>query len=275
MKKNIITIVILILISIANLIGQEDNPILTKLFDDVGETTFLKDFNIKVDSRSESQISFVLSKNSIYSMAVYQPESNIFEINLYPKKSKVPKKPLEINYNKTSTEKKYTIKETGVYHLELKNNSDNPLNSMILLSFVGKLKNNDNKENKTSISKDTVKNSIDSKQNETENLYFKVDKMPKFNDKKRGCKDFSEFIITEMKYPQDALEQKTEGRVYVQFTIDKNGYIKNAKVVRGVQSSLDQEALRIIYSSPKWQPGIKDGQPVDVVFTFPVEFKLP
>ncbi|MFO7828902.1 MAG: energy transducer TonB [Bacteroidales bacterium] len=272
MKKYIISIVILILISSANLIGQEDNPMLTKLSDDVGESTYLKDFNFELDARDESRISFVLSRSTIYSVAVYQPDSNMFEINLFPKKSEVPEPPSEINYNKSSTEKKYKIKETGVYHLTIKNNSANPLNALILLSLVDKFEISENKENKTSITKDNIKKSENSEQNETENIYFKVDKMPKFKDKKRGFKDFNEFIKTEMKYPQDALEQKIEGRVYVQFTVDKNGYIKNAKIVRGVQSSLDQEVLRIIYSSPKWEPGIKDGEPVDVVLTFPVEF---
>ena len=99
--------------------------------------------------------------------------------------------------------------------------------------------------------------------------------MPMFNNKENNNKEFKEFINQKIKYPQEAIEKKIEGRVFVQFTVGKNGYIKDAKISRGIHPSINQEVLKVIYSSPKWEPGIKDGEAVNVILTFPIIFKLP
>ena len=75
-------------------------------------------------------------------------------------------------------------------------------------------------------------------------------------------------------YPAAAIEQGIQGRVVVQFDISKTGAIDNVKVVRGRDQSLDKEALRLVKSMPKWQPGRNNGQPVKVTYTLPVTFKL-
>jgi periplasmic protein TonB len=65
-----------------------------------------------------------------------------------------------------------------------------------------------------------------------------------------------------------------EGRVYVEFVVDRHGKISRVNVKRGVHPSLDQEALRVIESMPDWKPGVKDGQFVNVLFTVPIYFQI-
>ena len=77
-----------------------------------------------------------------------------------------------------------------------------------------------------------------------------------------------------LQYPNEASEKNISGRVFVQFRIDKFGCVDEVVVVRGVHPSLDQEAVRVVSSSPQWIPGIQNGRPVDVQFTFPIVFIL-
>jgi len=74
--------------------------------------------------------------------------------------------------------------------------------------------------------------------------------------------------------PEIAQANGVSGRVFVQFDIDIQGNIDNICFVRGVDPSLDKEAIRVIKSSPKWFPGKQKGQPVRVRFTFPIAFQL-
>ena len=68
--------------------------------------------------------------------------------------------------------------------------------------------------------------------------------------------------------------QGTQGRVTVQFVVNKDGSIVDAKVIRGVDPYLDKEALRVIGTMPKWKPGMQRGKPVRVKYTVPVMFRL-
>ena len=77
-----------------------------------------------------------------------------------------------------------------------------------------------------------------------------------------------------IKYPIEAQEKGSQGRVIIQFVIEKDGSITDAKVVRGVDPLLDAEALRTINLSPKWKPGKQKGEPVRVKYTLPVIFRL-
>lgn len=65
-----------------------------------------------------------------------------------------------------------------------------------------------------------------------------------------------------------------KGRVIVRFTVDKDGNVTSPEVVEGVSPELDAEALRVVKSMPKWNPGIVDGKPADVKFTLPISFRL-
>ena len=96
--------------------------------------------------------------------------------------------------------------------------------------------------------------------------------MPKFKGKEP--KYFSLWVNKHLKYPASAKKKYLEGIVKVMFTIDIDGTVTDVHVIKGVCSALDAEAVRVVSSSPKWTPGMSDGEPVRVSFTFPVVFQL-
>ena len=102
---------------------------------------------------------------------------------------------------------------------------------------------------------------------------------PDFKPTFRGHSDlsvsFTEWVNKNLKYPKDAKDAHVEGAVKLQFTVGTNGGVQEVQILQGVYPSLDNEALRVIRSSPKWKPGIKDGKPVRVSYTLPVIFILP
>ena len=102
--------------------------------------------------------------------------------------------------------------------------------------------------------------------------YAQIEKKPTFNGGDAG--EFSKWVAENLKYPKEAYEDGISGRVMVQFTISTDGSVRDVKVLRGVHELLDNEAVRVISSSPKWEPGIQDGKPVNVTFQFPVIFRL-
>lgn len=96
---------------------------------------------------------------------------------------------------------------------------------------------------------------------------------PKFNGGDQN--EFTRWFFAQINYPEKAKETRIQGRVTLQFTVDENGKVVNPQVIRGVNKELDQEALRVIATSPDWEPGRnKDNKPVRVRFTFPVIFQL-
>ncbi len=101
--------------------------------------------------------------------------------------------------------------------------------------------------------------------------YDAVEVMPEFPG---GTEALLSFIKGNLKYPQKAIDEQTEGRVIVQFVIDKTGKVSSPEVIRGVTSELDQAALDIVSALPDWKPGEQDGQKVNVKYTLPVVFKL-
>jgi TonB family protein len=103
-------------------------------------------------------------------------------------------------------------------------------------------------------------------------IFFIVEEMPDFLG--GGQEAFRKFIAENLKYPETAKENGIEGRVFIQFVVKADGRVSDASIVRGADPSLDQEALRVVLSSPDWTPGRQRGQAVDVAFTFPVTFRL-
>lgn len=85
---------------------------------------------------------------------------------------------------------------------------------------------------------------------------------------------FSKWVNSRLVYPEIAKENGVQGRVTLQFTIEKDGSVAKVKVLRGVDPSLDKEAVRVVSESPKWKPGKQKGKPVPVTYTFPVIFQL-
>ncbi len=83
------------------------------------------------------------------------------------------------------------------------------------------------------------------------------------------------YLADNIKYPADAKAAGKEGRVIVQFVVRKDGSVSDVSVVRSVgNASLDNEAVRVVSSMPKWNPGTQGGKPVNVQYTLPVQFKL-
>lgn len=85
---------------------------------------------------------------------------------------------------------------------------------------------------------------------------------------------FTKWVNGKLVYPEIAKENGVQGRVTLQFTVNADGSVSNVIVLRGVDSSLDKEAVRIVSSSPKWKPGKQRERPVKVTYTFPVIFQL-
>ncbi len=104
-----------------------------------------------------------------------------------------------------------------------------------------------------------------------EEVFMIVEQMPEFPGGETALRNF---IAKSIKYPTAAQENGVEGKVFVNFIVDKDGTITQAKVVRGVDSALDKEALRVINSLPKWVPGKQGGKPVRVSYTVPIVFVL-
>ena len=89
-----------------------------------------------------------------------------------------------------------------------------------------------------------------------------------------GYSALTEWIDDNLKYPAELAEQNIQGRVIVQFVVDKDGNVTNPTVKRSVDPQLDAEALRVVKAMPKWTPGKKNGQAVSVKYTMPVMFAL-
>ena len=94
----------------------------------------------------------------------------------------------------------------------------------------------------------------------------------------RGHSDlsyFSEWVSKNLKYPKDAKAAHIDGTVRIKFVVGSNGGVQEVEVEQGVCPSLDAEAVRVVRSSPKWKPGVKNGKPCRVTFHLPVIFVLP
>ena len=99
-----------------------------------------------------------------------------------------------------------------------------------------------------------------------------VEDKPKFQG--GDANTFSAWVNKNLQYPEIAKENGVQGRVTLQFTVNTDGSVSDVKVLRGVDSSLDKEAVRIVSMSPKWTPGKQRTRPVKVTYVFPVIFQL-
>lgn len=105
----------------------------------------------------------------------------------------------------------------------------------------------------------------------TEEIFVVVEEQPEFPG---GNAAMMKFLSDNIKYPVIAQENGIQGRVITNFVVERDGSITDVQVVRGVDPSLDKEAVRVIQSMPKWKPGKQRGSPVRVRFTLPVVFRL-
>lgn len=102
-------------------------------------------------------------------------------------------------------------------------------------------------------------------------IHVSVEVMPEFVG---GMVALMKYLSSNIKYPTISQETGSQGKVIVQFVVDRDGTITNPEVVRGVDPYLDKEAIRVISSMPKWKPGVQNGKKVRVKFTVPVVFRL-
>ena len=103
-------------------------------------------------------------------------------------------------------------------------------------------------------------------------VYFNADTMPKFQG--GDVIKFRKYLATNLRYPKEARDKNISGKVYVQFIVTDQGKVSKVQIVRGVDPLLDKEAIRVVLSSPDWEPGIKNGKKVNIAYTFPVSFVL-
>ena len=99
-----------------------------------------------------------------------------------------------------------------------------------------------------------------------------VEEKPSFQG--GDANQFSTWVNQRLVYPEIAKENGVQGRVTLQFTVEKDGTVTKVKVLRGVDPSLDKEAVRVVSMSPKWKPGKQRDRAVPVTYTFPVFFQL-
>lgn len=100
-----------------------------------------------------------------------------------------------------------------------------------------------------------------------------VENMPEFPD--GGMAGLMQYLAENIRYPKKAQQEGTQGRVTVQFIVEKDGSISHTSILRSVHPELDAEAMRVINTMPKWKPGTQRGEVVRVKYTIPVMFRLP
>ena len=110
-----------------------------------------------------------------------------------------------------------------------------------------------------------------SQKDQKEEPFNVVEDMPAFPG---GMEAMIQFLSSNIQYPADAQKQKVDGRVLVNFVVEKDGSITEVKVIKPAFPSLDAEAIRVVKAMPKWKPGYQRGQAVRVQFTMPINFSL-
>lgn len=103
---------------------------------------------------------------------------------------------------------------------------------------------------------------------DADKIYTIAEQMPSFKG------NVNAWLSSHLQYPAVAAENGIQGRVIVKFVVESDGNLSQAQVVRGVDPSLDREALRVVNSMPTWNPGMNHGKPANVWFTLPITFKL-
>jgi TonB family protein len=98
--------------------------------------------------------------------------------------------------------------------------------------------------------------------------YFPAEQMAVFPG------DLNKYLSHSIKYPRAAQEKEIEGKVFLKFVVEKDGSIKECKVIRSVDPLLDAEAVRLVMEMPRWEPAKQEGKPVRIEYNLPVNFKL-
>lgn len=105
-----------------------------------------------------------------------------------------------------------------------------------------------------------------------QNLVDTIMVQPEFEG---GIQGLIEYLSKSLKYPDEAMKNKVQGRVILSFIVQKDGRVSDIKVLRGLGSGTDEEAVRVLANSPKWKPATINGEKVNIQYTLPIQFKLP
>jgi protein TonB len=130
---------------------------------------------------------------------------------------------------------------------------------------------NSEADDKTMINVAPVISAKEEVEEEEAHVFFIVEDMPEFPGGEMALRTY---IANAIKYPVIAQENGIQGKVYVTFVVGKDGSVSNASIARGVDPSIDKEALRVVNTLPKWKPGKQRGKPVNVSYTVPINFVL-
>jgi len=102
-------------------------------------------------------------------------------------------------------------------------------------------------------------------------VFTSVEQVPEFPG---GLNAFSQFLASNIRYPKEARDKNTQGRVIISFIVETDGSLSNIKVAKGIGDGADEEALRVLSMSPKWKPGVQNGLTVRVAYSVPINFTL-
>jgi protein TonB len=110
-----------------------------------------------------------------------------------------------------------------------------------------------------------------SQESESGEVLTFAEQMPEF---KGGINEMYAFLSQNIKYPKIAMAENIEGKVVISFVVDDKGNVGKIQVMKAIGGGCEEEAIRVIQSMPKWNPGKQNGKPVSVRYTLPISFKL-
>ncbi len=140
------------------------------------------------------------------------------------------------------------------------------------IKIEDELKIDDSEANKTTIiDVNPIIQAAEEEEEETAEIFYIVEEPAEFPG---GDKALHRYINNSVKYPVIAQENGIQGKVYVKFVVNEQGTVSNAEILRGVDASLDKEALRVINSLPRFNPGKQRGRPVKVYYNALINFQL-
>ncbi len=230
----------------------------------VEKGVFLKDFELDINNTGR-KFSVILKKGITYRFYIVsenEKEETVFPILFYMHQNDGKLEQINTHWNsyKGYGYFDYLAEKTAAYAFVFPESKHKLLAALYLLE-------------KSSDEKAEVV--IDDKQlaaNLDDEVFVVVEEFPKFQHE--GYVDARDYLLKNLKYPEEAYKKGIQGRVFVSFVVGRDGNVKNVKVVRGVHELLDEEAKRVVETMPSWIPGKQKGIPVNVAFTFPLIFNL-
>lgn len=223
-------------------------PAVAEVFDSVADTDLLIGEDKISENRGDAQVLPV-------DIAQYVPSADKLEsvaaVNTDPEPARKPQK-----------EVVWVQKKTSASELEKAKATDGNLGEMVVVGYA------DNTPQKSKTESDEVRGKVS---DDDRRVYDVVETPPSFPG---GQTELMKLIAQSVRYPADAYRDSVQGRVVMQFVVDKDGKVTSPTVVRGVCESIDEEAKRVVMQLPDFIPGKLRGEPVAVRYTLPILFKL-